>query len=398
MGVLILDWLVRYFYYTAQYKYSNPLRDRETFIVFRHVLSFASVLGLALTLTACGNGEPPQQLPRPVMVVHPQPASEARESYPGEVHARYEPELAFRIGGKVVERLVEAGDRVRKDQPLARLDPQDVRLQLDGMRAQVAAAEANLRVAKAEYDRYQALLGRQLVSQSQFDNADNAYRAATARLQQARAEFDVASNQVDYAVLRATRDGLIAQRRIEVGQVVASGQTAFVLAADGEREVAIDLPEQSLERYRVGQEVEVELWSQPGRQYRGQIRELSPAADAQSRTYSARVAFTEQEVPAELGQSALVSIRRDGDVALAVPLSALSAEQGRAYVWRLRPDSTVERVEVRTGAFGEQLVPVLEGLAADDWIVLAGGQMLSDNQPVRPVDRHNRPVELAAQE
>lgn len=190
MGVLILDWLVRYFYYTAQYKYSNPLRDRETFIVFRHVLSFASVLGLALTLTACGNGEPPQQLPRPVMVVHPQPASEARESYPGEVHARYEPELAFRIGGKVVERLVEAGDRVRKDQPLARLDPQDVRLQLDGMRAQVAAAEANLRVAKAEYDRYQALLGRQLVSQSQFDNADNAYRAATARLQQARAEFD----------------------------------------------------------------------------------------------------------------------------------------------------------------------------------------------------------------
>ncbi|MCQ4227169.1 efflux RND transporter periplasmic adaptor subunit, partial [Pseudomonas stutzeri] len=79
--------------------------------MFRHVLSFASVLGLALTLTACGNGEPPQQLPRPVMVVHPQPASEARESYPGEVHARYEPELAFRIGGKVVERLVEAGDR-----------------------------------------------------------------------------------------------------------------------------------------------------------------------------------------------------------------------------------------------------------------------------------------------
>ena len=81
----------------------------------------------------------------------------------------------------------------------------------------MAAAEANLRVAKAEYDRYQALLGRQLVSQSQFDNADNAYRAATARLQQARAEFDVASNRVDYAVLRATRDGLIAQRRIEVG-------------------------------------------------------------------------------------------------------------------------------------------------------------------------------------
>ena len=208
--------------------------------MFRHALSLASMFGCAFALVACGNGEPPQQLPRPVMVVHPQPASEARESYPGEVHARYEPELAFRIGGKVVERLVEAGDRVRKDQPLARLDPQDVRLQLDGMRAQVAAAEANLRVAKAEHDRYKALLGRQLVSQSQFDNADNAYRAAAARLQQARAEFDVASNQVDYAVLRATSDGLIAQRRVEVGQVVAAGQTAFVLAADGERDVITD--------------------------------------------------------------------------------------------------------------------------------------------------------------
>lgn len=393
-----MDWLVRYFYYTAQYKYSNPLRDRETFIVFRHALSLASTLGCALLLVACGNGEPPQQLPRPVMVVQPQPASEGRERFPGEVHARYEPELAFRIGGKVVERLVEAGDRVRKDQPLARLDPQDVRLQLDGMRAQVAAAEANLRVVKAEYDRYRTLLGRQLVSQSQFDNADNAYRAASARLQQARAEFDVASNQVDYAVLRATRDGLIAQRRIEVGQVVAAGQSAFVLAADGEREVAIDLPEQALERYRVGQDVEVELWSQPGRHFRGKIRELSPAADAQSRTYSARVAFNDQEVPAELGQSALVSIRHDGEVSLAVPLSALSAEQGRAYVWRLRNDSTVERVEVRTGPFGERLVPVLEGLSANDWIVLAGGQMLSEKQSVRPVDRHNRPVELAAQE
>src|SRR3546814_8992542 len=115
------------------------------------------------------------------------------------------------------------------------------------MRAQVAAAEANLRVAKAEHDRYKALLGRQLVSQSQFDNADNAYRAAAARLQQARAEFDVASNHVDYAVLRATSDGLIAQRRVEVGQVVAAGQTAFVLAADGEREVRSEGPTSELQ-------------------------------------------------------------------------------------------------------------------------------------------------------
>ena len=364
----------------------------------RHVLPFVCVIAGAVLLAACGDDVAVEVPARPVMVVQPQPAGEVLESFPGAVHARYEPDLAFRIGGKVVERLVEAGDRVSKDQPLARLDPKDVRLQLDGMRAQVAAAEANLRVAKADYERYKTLLGRQLVSQSQFDNADNAYRSAAARLQQARAEFEVASNQVDYAVLRATRDGVIVQRIIEVGQVVAAGQVVFVLAADGEREVAIDLPEQSLERYKVGQSASVELWSQPGRQYAGHIRELSPAADAQSRTFAARVAFSDEDVTAELGQSARVTLQSAGTPALVVPLSALSAERGVPYVWRLKADSTVERVEVRTGPYGERLVPVLEGLQGDDWVVMAGVQMLQPGQPVRPVDRDNRPVALTAEE
>ncbi|MCQ4279000.1 efflux RND transporter periplasmic adaptor subunit [Pseudomonas stutzeri] len=363
----------------------------------RHALPFLGAFGFAL-LAGCGNGEPEQLSTRPVMVVQPQPASEAFESYPGEVHARYEPELAFRIGGKVTERMVEAGERVRKDQPLAKLDPQDVRLQLEGIRAQVAAAEANLRVARAEHERYKTLMDRQLVSRSQFDSSENAYRSAQARLQQARAEFDVANNQVGYAILRATHEGVIAQRRVEVGQVVGAGQTAFVLAADGEREVAINLPEQALDRYSVGQPVSVEIWSQPGKTYAGHIRELSPAADPQSRTYSARVAFDDAKVPAELGQSALVSIRSNGEVPLAVPLSAVTAEQGKAYVWRVKEDGTLERVAVQTGAFGDSSVPILKGLQADDWVVLAGVQMLHENQSVRAVDRDNRPVELAAQE
>ncbi len=332
------------------------------------------------------------------MVVQPQPAGEAFDSYPGEVHARYEPELAFRIGGKVTERLVEAGDRVRKAQPLARLDPVDVRLQLDGVRAEVAAAEANLRAVRAEYDRYKTLMKRQLVSRSQFDAAENAYRSAQARLQQSRAQADVASNQLEYAELRANQAGVIAERRVEAGQVVAAGQTVFVLAADGEREVAINLPEQALARYRVGQPVSVELWSRPGEHFAGHIRELSAAADPQSRTYPARVAFDSTAVPAELGQSALVSIQRNGEVPLALPLSAVTAEQDRAYVWRVKADATLERVAVRLGAFGDRQVPVLSGLDADDWVVLAGVQLLHDGQSVKPVDRENRPVNLATQE
>ena len=364
-----------------------------------HVLPLVASLGLVFLLSACGNGEQAEQPIRPAMVVQPQPATALVDSYPGEVRARYEPELAFRIAGKVSKRMVDVGDRVKKDQPLAELDPQDVRLQLEAIRAQMAAAEANLQTVRAERERYKALLGRNLVSRSQFDNVENQYRAGEARLKQVKAEYDVARNQTDYAVLRASQDGVIARRAVEVGQVVAAGQTVFTLAADGEREVSISLPEQSFGRFEIGQVVEVELWSQPDKRFPGRIREMAPAADPQSRTFAARVAFTEGKVPAELGQSARVFIASNGEVPLAVPLSALSAEQDQAFVWVVDPkEHTVQRRPVRVGAYGDDRVPVLEGLAASDWVVAAGVQILREGQQVRPVDRDNRNVELAAEE
>ncbi|MBU1329584.1 MAG: efflux RND transporter periplasmic adaptor subunit [Gammaproteobacteria bacterium] len=367
--------------------------------MLRQALCVTVPLTLALLLGACGDGAPTEQPIRPAMVVQPQRAGELVDSYPGEVRARFEPQLAFRIGGKVSQRLVDVGDQVKKDQPLAELDPRDVRLQLEATRAQVAAAQANLQLAKAERDRYKKLLERNLVSRSQYDNAENTYRAGEARLNQIRAEFSVADNQAGYAVLRAPQDGVIAERQVEVGQVVGAGQTVFTLAADGEREVLINLPEQAFERFKVGQAVEVSLWSQPDQRFAGRIREMSPAADAQSRTFAARVSFTEGKVPAELGQSARVFIAHNGDVPLAVPLSALSAEQGKPYVWVVDPQtSTLKRTSVRVGPYGEKMVPVLEGLTADDWVVAAGAQVLREGQQVRPVDRDNRLINFAAKE
>ena len=180
--------------------------------------------------------------------------------------------------------------------------------------------------------------------------------------------------------------------------MVAAGQTVFTLATDGEREVLISLPEQGFGRFKIGQAVAVELWSQPDQRFQGRIRELSPAADPKSRTFAARVAFTGGKVAAELGQSARVFIRADGDIPLSVPLSALSAESGASYVWRVQPDNTLKRTPVRIGAFGEQTVPVLEGLAPDDWVIAAGVHVLHEGQQVRPVDRSNRVVNLAAKE
>jgi multidrug efflux system membrane fusion protein len=354
---------------------------------------------LCSLLVACSEGETQQLSVRPAMVVQPQPMAAQSQSYPGEVRARFEPELAFRIGGKISKRLVEVGDRVREGQPLAELDPQDVRLQLDARRAQLAAAEAALQLARSERDRYKALIDRQMVSRSQYDNAENSFKSAAARLKQAKAEFDVAGNQAAYAVLRAPAAGVISARRAEAGQVVAAGQMVFLLAADGEREVVISLPESVIDRARIGQAVSVELWSHAGQRYPGKIRELSPAADPQSRTYAARVAFSSGEQTIELGQSARVFIEEASQVALSVPLAAVSAEAGEPFVWVIDPaSSTAVRTPVKIGPYGQERVPVLEGLKASDWVVLAGVQMLRDGQKVRPVDRDNRDVVLAHKE
>lgn len=358
------------------------------------LLAFGSVLPL---LSACREEAVPTPPIKPVMVTHPVPASDAVETFPGEVRARFEPELAFRIGGKISRRLVDIGQRVEQDAPLAELDPEDVRLQLDAMRAQVEAAEANFRLVTSERERYQTLLQRQLVSRSQFEAIENQYRAGEARLNQARAEYSVASNQATYAVLRAPQAGVIVGRHAEVGQVVAAGQKVFTLAAEGDREVVIGLPENSRDRFRVGQSVAINLWSQPEVFHPGLVRELAPAADAASRTFAARVAFADRVTPAELGQSARVFFRVEGEVPLAIPLSAVSAESEQPFVYRVDPaTSTLQRVDVRLGAYGEKSVPVLEGLQASDWVVVAGLQVLREGQAVRPVDRDNRGVSLTA--
>ena len=366
--------------------------------MFRYALPLALPVGLALLLSACGHEEAPQVTVRPAMMVQPEPSAQAMESFPGEVRARFEPDLAFRIGGKVIRRLVEEGQRVKADQPLAELDPQDVRLQLEATRAQVAAAEANLNLVRAERDRYKTLMDRQMVSRSAYDNSENLYRSGEARLKQIKAEFNVSTNQASYAVLRAPQDGVVARRAVEVGQVVAAGQTVFTLATDGEREVLISLPEQSFGRFKVGQPVSVELWTQPDQRFAGRIRELSPAADPKSRTFAARIAFTAGKVPAELGQSARVFIQAADVVSLSVPLSAVTAENGATYVWVLGANNTLKKAPVRVGAFGEKTVPVLEGLNATDWVVAAGVHVLHDGQQVRPVDRSNRVINLADKE
>lgn len=357
-----------------------------------------ALLPLALVIAACSPAEPESDTsPRPALVVQPGTGDALRDIYPGEVRARYEPELAFRIGGKISRRMVTVGDRVEAGQPLAELNAEDVRLELDAARARLASARSDQRLARSELERYRTLLDRQVISQSQFDSVESRAEAGDAQLEQARAQLKVASNQADYAVLEAPQTGVIARRMAEAGQVVAAGQAVFVLAVDGDREVVIDLPEQDVKRFQVGDDVAIELWSRPGEPFPGRIRELAPAADPSSRTFEARVAFDNETADAELGQSArvLVDHANGGADVLTVPLAAVTADQGESFVWVVNPDDhTLVKTPVRTGAYREDRVPVLDGLSADAWVVAAGTQVLREGQKVRPVDRQNRQISL----
>lgn len=357
----------------------------------------AALLVPALLLAGCGRGEPVQEPPRPVLVQQPQPAEAAVQAFAGDVRARHETLLAFRVGGKLAQREVEVGQRVRAGQVLARLDGADLRLAREAAEARLAAAEAEARLAAAEFERVAVLFERQLVSRSLFDARRSAREAADAQVGQARAQLRVAANQAAYGDLRAPADGVVAERFAEAGQVLAAGQPVFAVAEDGEREVAIALPESELARFAIGQPVQVELWAAPERRLPGRLREIAPAADPATRTFAARVAIeTPADVAVELGQSARVYAVRSAAVALSVPLSALTEADGRPALWVLNADRrSARRQEVEIGPFGPTTVPVLTGLAADDWVVVAGVHLLREGQPLRPLDRENRPLPAA---
>jgi len=348
------------------------------------LLAFA----LAIAVAACGKSEVPAEAARPVLVMHPSGGPQAAFSaYAGEIRAREESALSFRIGGNLVKRHVDAGDRVRRGQLLAELDPGDAGLQ-------IAAAQAEMARLGGDLARYRTLVAQKLVSQSAFDAQQAAYRAA-------RAQYQLMRNQSAYTRLVAPRDGVIATRLAEAGQTVAAGQTVYTLAGDAGREVAIALPESRIRDIKAGQPVLVELWSAPDERMPGRIREISPAADPQARTYAARVALEGDAANAvDLGQSARVYMQEHGEAAaLGVPLSAVQrgADGRSSALWVVDPKSRrVHLAPVQIGAYAEGMVPVLGGVDASAWVVAAGGQLLREGQLVAPVDRDNRPVIEAA--
>lgn len=358
------------------------------------VASMIIVCGVTLGGCSKNQSSTEQEVPL-VMVAQPAAAHAEQKSYAGDVQARQQTALAFRVGGQITERYADVGDQVKVGQVLARLDVKDAELQKNANRAQLESAQSAVKTAEGELKRFQQLLPINAVSRSQYDAVENQYKAALANLKQAQSAYDVSSNQTQYNQLTANKSGVITERNIEVGQVVSAGQPAYQLAINGEREVVIGVPEQAITEIKAGQPAKVTLWSKPNEPLNAYVREISPAAD-QSRTYSVKVALREGNALIQLGQSARVFFSHTENGQLNVPLSSVSAQGQQAYVLTVQRDNTVRKVPVALGAYGRDSVPVLSGLKPSDYVVIGGVHLLREKQKIHPIDRENRPVRIQA--
>lgn len=352
----------------------------------RRALPLAALLLLA---AACGKAPQAEDPVRPVLTVTVAPGAAAtREVYPGELRARVETDLGFRIGGKLATRRVDAGARVRKGQPLARLDPEDARLAAESAQAQLASAESDHALAKAEYERAADLLARRFISPSAYDARKAAFAAATARVEQARSQAALSRNQEAYTTLAADADGVVVSVSAEPGQVVAAGQPVLRLARDGEMEVALNVPESRIARLRPGQPVAILLWADPAHAFPGRVREIAGGADPVTRTFTVRVAAPRVPAEARIGMSATVAVAPAADASLVVlPLTALVRDGDAASVWVVDPaTSRLLARRVTVGQYREDGVTIVSGLAAGEVVVAAGVHKLRAGQPVRIAD------------
>jgi RND family efflux transporter MFP subunit len=349
------------------------------------------VVFAALALAGCqAETAPIAKIERPVQVqrVAFENGAATRE-YVGVVRARYETDLGFRVNGKIVERLVNVGDRVKVGDVIARLDPQDLRLQVESAEAELAAATSSLSQAATDLDRYTQLKARGYAPIAEFDRKKAANDEAEGRVARARRALDIARNQLAYADLKADADGVITATRAEPGQVVAVGQAVVQLAHRGEKEAAVALPETWLGEVRQAKAV-VRLWSDGERTYQARLRELSPQADAATRTYAARFTIPDADDAVAYGMTATVTLSRPGEETVAkLPLSAVLNRGKGAAVFVVDDGGALVLRNVTVSSFNGDVAFVTSGISNGDRIVTLGVQKLEAGLRVRAIEAVN---------
>ncbi len=355
----------------------------------RSLILVALTVVAVVLLSGCGAKEPPSPTVRPVVLTRVTVGTGIDTAvFAGEVKPRHETDLGFRIAGKLAERYVDVGSRVRRGQVLARLDPADVGLQADAAKAQVAATETEYKFAQAEYDRYQTLLREKFISASALDAKRNTADANRAKYEQAKANLAVAQNQASYAALVANEDGVITAVNAEPGQVVTVGQAVARLARETEREVLISVPENRLRELTTAGQLVVTLWANPGKRYAARVREVSPVVDPATRTFAVRVSILDADPSVQWGMTANVGALSATAVPTALlPLTSIYQKDGKPAVWKYDPGTrAVTLIPITVAQYREDGVVVTGGIADGDVIVAAGVHKLQPGQVVRPYE------------
>lgn len=364
----------------------------------RPLAAVFTALLAAATLGACSRPAPPQEPVRAVkLMTVGVGALQAQVEYAGEVRARVESRLGFRVAGKLVKRHVEPGQRVRPGQLLAELDPQDYQLAVEAARAQVASAATQRDLAAADFKRYQALREQNFISGAELERREASLKAAQATLDQARAQLASQGNQSSYTRLLADGAGVVTAVDAEIGQVVAAGTPVVRVALDGPRDVVFAVPEDKVGLIAAGQDVRVRGWTaaetQPGR-----VREVAASADPATRTYQVKVAL--DGTPPALGSTVTVvpqALSHAGLAAIKLPTTALRQEGSGTAVWLYDAASgTVKSQAVQIATADGNEAVVAAGLQPGQQVVAAGVHVLSPGQKVVPYQPRNAPAPAAA--
>ena len=351
----------------------------------------ATTLG-ALALGACAKREPAAPPPAVVLAepVHATSAeaAEARR-YPVEVAARYSNPLSFRVPGKIIERTVRLGDTVRRGQVVARLDPADALKQQATAVAALEAAEHRLLFATQQLDRDTAQSAKNLISARDLEQTQDAFAAAKAARDQAADQLFIARDNVQYQTLVADHDGVITSENADTGQVVTAGQAVFGLAWAGDLDVTLDAAASDVGAIAVGQGATVTLSALSADRLEAKVREISPAADPQSRSYRVKLTLPHPGPSVRLGMTgeAVLAPRSQADAALdpiTVPAASIFHRGKEPAVWVIRTqDSTLELRPVTVGRYGDRDVVITAGLKDGEVVLSAGAHTVFEGERVK---------------
>src|ERR1700733_11346773 len=301
----------------------------------------------------------------------------------GEVEPRFRADLSFRVGGRVISRLVDVGGPLGAGQVLARLDPAEQQAELDAATAAVAAADSQLRVAKATFDRQNSLMSSGFTTRVTYDRAKQDLQTAESALESAKSQLGTAREALDDTQLHASAAGVVTARSLEIGQVVQAAQTVFTLAQDGERDAAFDIPESMLFDEVEGSRVLPSLVSDPQVTAVGNVREVSPSVDRKNSTVRVKVAIQNPPAAMTLGSAIVGTARTRPATEIALPWTALTATGSTPAVWIVDPGTkTVSLKPVTIAAYEAGAVLIKAGLEPGERVVVDGGKLLSPGQPV----------------